>query len=110
MNSFSDLPLFQQGEQLRDEGINSVISNAGETWIAQATELIRSRLAGQEVLAESFRVLCEEENILPHHHNAWGGLTNSLVKQGVLIDTGKMAKSSRPTSHARRQPIWKVID
>jgi hypothetical protein len=109
MNNFNDLPLFQQGEHLRDQGIQSVVSNAGDCWLERATDLIRTQLAGQEVLAESFRLLCEEEGIRPHHHNAWGGLTNRLIKQGVLIDTGRVAKSTRPTSHARRQPIWKVI-
>lgn len=109
MTDFTDLPLFQHGEQLRDDGIKTVVRNAGSAWMDKATELICSQLAGQEVLAETFRVLCEEANIIPHHHNAWGGLTNKLIKSGVLIDTGRMAKSLRPTSHARRQPIWKVV-
>jgi|688.fasta_scaffold584454_2 hypothetical protein len=109
MNAFNDLPLFQHGEQLRDQGIKTVVANAGDCWLEQATDLIQTRLAGQEVLAETFRELCEQENIRPHHHNAWGGLTNRLVKQGVLIDTGRIAKSKCPRSHARRQPIWKVI-
>ena len=109
MTNFTDLPLFQHGEQLRDNGIKTVVKNAGSIWMDKAIELICSKLAGQEVIAETFRVLCEEENIIPHHHNAWGGLTNRLVKEGVLIDTGRMAKSLRPKSHARRQPVWKVI-
>lgn len=109
MENYSDLPLFQNGEYLRDKGIETVVSNAGNAWMDRATALIRSRLAGQEILAETFRQLCEEEGIKPHHHNAWGGLTNRLIKQGILIDTGRVAKSSRPSSHARRQPIWKVI-
>jgi hypothetical protein len=109
MNTFNDLPLFQHGEQLRDTGIKTVIANAGDDWLKKATDLIQVRFAGQEVLAETFRKVCEEENIRPHHHNAWGGLTNRLIKQGILIDTGRVAKSTHPTSHARRQPIWKVI-
>ena len=50
----------------------------------------------------------EEEGITPHHHNAWGSLTNQLVRAGILVDTGRLAKSKKVSSHARRNPVWKV--
>jgi hypothetical protein len=54
------------------------------------------------------RRVCEEAGVVPHHHNAWGGLTNQLVRAGILIDTGRLAKSTCVRSHGRRQPIWRV--
>lgn len=108
MTDYTDLPLLAYGEQLRDKAIATVAANAGQGWMDKAEALIRTRLGGTEVLAESFRLLCEEEGVKPHHPNAWGGLTSRLIKQGVLVDTGRIAKSTAPRSHARRQPIWKV--
>ncbi len=108
MTDFSDLPLFATGQDLKKEAIERVTANAGSQWIEQASKLIQERLAGQEVLAETFRAICEEEGVTPHHHNAWGGLTSSLIKRGILMETGRIDKSSDPRSHSRRQPVWKV--
>jgi hypothetical protein len=108
MTEYHDLPLLAYGEQLRDQALAVVTTDAGPAWMDKAEALIRTRLGGTEVLAESFRLLCEEEGIKPHHPNAWGGLTNRLIRHGVLVDTGRIAKSTAPRSHARRQPIWRV--
>jgi hypothetical protein len=105
----ADLPLFNQAERARDAAMAQVLEHAGETWRHDAMTLIRDRLAGQEVLAEEFRALCEAEGVKPHHCNAWGGLTAALVKAGVIEDTGRVEKSRDPRSHARRQPVWRVM-
>ena len=107
--SVADLPLFNQAERARDAAMAQVLEHAGETWRHDAMTLIRERLAGQEVLAEKFRSLCEAAGIRPHHCNAWGGLTAALVKAGVIEDTGRVEKSRDPRSHARRQPVWRVV-
>jgi hypothetical protein len=101
-------PLFDYGESLRDTAIATVMENAGQRWQAAATQLIQDTLRGQEVLAEEWRLLCEHHGLNPHHPNAWGGLTNSLVRSGVITDTGRLGKSRDPRSHARRQPVWRV--
>lgn len=101
-------PLFDYGEQLRDAAVSQVLENAGDCWKSAATQLIQDALSGQEVLAEDWRLLCEQHGIQPHHPNAWGGLTYSLLRAGVIVDTGRLSKSKDPRSHARRQPIWKV--
>lgn len=38
----------------------------------------------------------------PHHPNAWGALTMSLVRRGAVVATGTFTKMRTPTSHARR--------
>jgi hypothetical protein len=105
-------PLFdysaRASEAARDHGIALVGRNAGTAFMEAAKTVITERLAGQEVLAEEMRRACEEAGIHPHHHNAWGSLTNQLVKAGILQDTGRTAKSARITSHARRNTVWRV--
>ena len=109
--TIDSLPLFNQteGHRARDAGMAQVLGNAGDSWRHDAMRLIRERLAGREVLAEEFRALCEGEGIKPHHCNAWGGLTAALVRAGVIEDTGRVGKSRDPRSHARRQPVWRVV-
>ena len=85
-----------------------VARNAGTAFMEQAKAVILDRLSGTECLAEEMRRVCEEAGVVPHHHNAWGSLTNQLVRAGVLIDTGRLGKSTSLRSHARRQPIWRV--
>jgi hypothetical protein len=96
------------GCAVRDERIAQVLENAGKDWRIDAVRLIRERLAGREVLAEEFRIVCEAEGVRPHHCNAWGALTAQLLKAGVIEDTGLVGRSRAPKSHARRQPIWRV--
>jgi hypothetical protein len=101
-------PLFNLDQDLRDDALRLVLDNAGDSWRSRAVALICEVLAGQEVLAEDWRLLCEQHGIRPHHPNAWGGLTAALMKDGTITDTGRLAHSRDPRSHARRQPVWKV--
>ena len=105
-------PLFDwsasASEASRDHAIATVGRNAGTEFMEAAKAVILDRLSGTECLAEEMRRVCEEAGVVPHHHNAWGSLTNQLVKVGILIDTGRLGKSTSVRSHARRQPIWRV--
>ena len=105
-------PLFDYlasaSEAAKTHAIATVAANAGTEFMEQAKAVILERLSGTECLAEEFRRVCEESGVTPHHHNAWGSLTNQLVKAGILIDTGRLGKSTSIRSHARRQPIWRV--
>lgn len=110
---FPDAPLplwsLAESQASRDAGQTRVLGRSGE-FQAQAVEVIRRELAGQEVLAEQFRRTCVEHGVTPHHHNAWGALTAVLVRQGVIEDTGRVERSTDPRSHARRQPVWRVVE
>ena len=94
------------GERARDVALAAV---GGADWIERASAVVRAELAGQEVLAESFRLVCERHGIGPEHHNGWGALTMALARAGTITETGRMAKSQSPRSHARRQPVWRVV-
>ena len=106
-------PLFEwsasASKASRDHAIALVGRNAGAEFMEAAKAVILERLSGTECLAEEMRRVCEEAGVVPHHHNAWGSLTNHLVKAGILIDTGRLGKSTSVRSHARRQPIWRVL-
>ena len=93
------------GERARDVALAAV---GGSDWIERATAVVRLELAGQEVLAEEFRVVCERHGIGPEHHNGWGALTMALARAGTITETGRLAKSQSPRSHARKQPVWRV--
>ena len=67
-----------------------------------------SEMPGQEVLAEEFRRVCEARGVTPEHHNGWGALTMALAGAGTITETGRLAKSQSPRSHARKQPVWRV--
>jgi hypothetical protein len=105
-------PLFDSttsaSETARDHALGLVSRHAGIEFMEAAKAVILERLSGTECLAEEMRRVCEEAGVAPHHHNAWGSLTNQLVKAGILLETGRMAKSTCVRSHARRQPIWRV--
>jgi hypothetical protein len=93
------------GERARDAGLASV---GGSDWIERAAAVVVRELAGQEVLAESFRVVCERHGIGPEHHNGWGALTMALARAGTITETGRLEKSRAVKSHARRQMVWRV--
>jgi hypothetical protein len=41
----------------------------------------------------------------PHHHNAWGALTMTCIRHGLLEKTGRYRKMRTLTSHARSSEI-----
>jgi hypothetical protein len=102
------LELFDDGTGPRDEALRRVMQNADPLWAPNVTKLIKENFAGQEVLAEEWRLLSEERNLYAHSDKAWGGLTNSLVRSGVITKTGRRSQSRSRRSHSREQPIWKV--
>lgn len=105
-------PLFESttsaSESAKDQALGLVSRHAGIAFMEAAKGVILERLSGTECLAEEMRRVCEDAGVVPHHHNAWGSLTNQLVKAGILLDTGRLAKSRSVRSHARRQPVWRV--
>jgi len=95
----------EAGERARDAALAAV---ADSDWIERAAVVVSAELAGQEVLAEEFRRVCEARGIAPDHHNGWGALTMALARSGAITETGRLEKSRHPRSHARKQPVWRV--
>jgi hypothetical protein len=97
----------EAGERARDAGMAAAAGS--DNWIERAVKLVVGHLVGQEVLAEQFRSLCMQHGVEPETSNGWGPLTYTLSKRGLIVDAGRMEKSQDPRSHARRQPVWRVV-
>ena len=89
----------------RDEAIDRVLEKAGDDWRELATGIVRS-MAQLEVTGEDIRLACLAEGVGPHHHNAWGGLINQLIRDGVLHPTGRYTPMRARGSHARKTQIY----
>ena len=97
------LDLFS-AESVRDEALDRVALNSG-VWMSQALNVIAS-LKGWTGTAEDMRLLISERGHRPHHHNAWGSLTRTAIKRGLLTPTGQYAHMRERQSHARMTPIY----
>lgn len=95
------MDLFTYAEARRDEALTRVTR---EDWMPAAIGTFRRHaLELPDVFTgEDIRELVTAYAGAPHHPNAWGALTMTLVKQGFIVATGTVAKMRSPTSHARR--------
>lgn len=98
------------GATLRDQGIAQVTENSG-AWMdrARAEAVAFLEIAsGQTLTADVVRDAVARRIGQPHHFNAWGALTNWLLKRGKLIPTGRIVPSSRATNHAHKNPEYEA--
>lgn len=108
----SQAELFE-GKKARDEALARVAENSG-TWFERARkEASRPGLLvwmgiPRSFTAESLRSVLIARVGEPHHSNAWGALVSRLVKDGVIVPTGRMVPSTRKTSHAHRTPEYRA--
>ena len=96
-------------KEARDFNLSRVTANAGSDFRKDAIACILRVWNGREATSEDFRLTCEEQGIVPHHHNAWGGLTMGLKKMGALIETGELRAMKSSRSHARRTMVYRVV-
>lgn len=89
----------------RDKGIAKVQKN-DPTFSERVQLLVQFVRPGTEVTSDNIRALCEEGGVIPAHPNGWGGSIMGCVRAGLLEDTGKVVRSSRKKSHARRLPVY----
>jgi hypothetical protein len=92
--------------QLRDEGIASVTKNE-KTWLEAAHALI-ARYPTNEANAEELREFVDERIGGPAHHNSWGGLFIGAVRKGLLTNLEVYVRSTRPASHGRKIPVYRI--
>jgi hypothetical protein len=99
------------GERRRDEGIALVSLNSGE-WMVRARAVAMEYLAhhaGEIITADPIRNVVQAALGQPHHQNAWGALTRSLIGRRFLRPTGRLAKSPRASNHAHANPEYEVL-
>jgi len=98
------------GSYLRDTGIALVTENAGD-WMDNAKSLVSMFLArhpGRLITGDDIREVVQPRLGPPHHPNAWGALTRSMLVRGRLIPTGRLVKSTRATNHAHANPEYEI--
>jgi len=107
-----DLPLFaQSAEGARDEAIDRVVKNAGESFTAQVWAVIRAMPIGTKFIGEELRLRCLALGVeKPHHHNAWGGVMAQLPKSPLVEKTGVRRKMQTKKSHARETAEYIRVD
>ena len=88
------------GRELRDGGIRRVAEN-GEEWMRAALGFIHRLPAGWVGTSEDIKKLAIPQIGAPHHLNCWGAMTNTAVRRGLLIKTGRWCQTKGSASHAR---------
>ena len=93
-------------KESRDASLEQVLENAGEHWREQALDIFRNLPSGSRMTGEDLRLLCQEQNVKPHHHNAWGAFIAGLVRAGHIVPTGKYQPMRSRGSHARETKVY----
>lgn len=103
------MDLFCYAETLRDQAIEQV---SRPEWMpyAVATFKVHRRELPSVFTGEDIRDLILRHAFAPHHPNAWGALTMTLVRQKAIVATGTVAKMRTPSSHARRTFEYRLVD
>jgi hypothetical protein len=98
------------GQVLNLRSEDPVKLDSHKLWMQRAESIFRRDFTkGQLVTGEMLRmhlILSGLEQ--PKHSNAWGTVTRTLAMRGLLQNTGRYKKMSNPTSHSRRNPVWRV--
>ena len=104
-------PLFDyaEGQAAKDTGMAQVLENTGPKFVDQAAALVHKVHAGQTILAEQWRQTCIEHGVTPHHPNAWGALTSSLSKRGIIRGTGRYTTATSKKNNGHKYQLWDVL-
>lgn len=95
------------GRKGRDKGIGRVLTH-NQIWLAKCkTEAGFFVMSRETFTGEDIRFHCRKAVGHPGHHNAWGALTNALVKGKVIEATGDWAQSKDKTSHATLIQVYR---
>ena len=97
------------GEALKADGMTQTLERAGTAFVDRACAVIQKVHAGERLLAETWRATCEEHGVRPHHPNAWGALTSSMSRRGVIRPTGEFVKATSKRNHAHPYQLWEVM-
>lgn len=104
----NQLSLFE-GVIRRDEGIAKVSKNNG-AWLEECIKLVEQHATNwYHFTGEDIRHICEAAWLIPAHHNAWGALTSSLIKRGLIRKTGNYRQMRDPRSHARMTATYERV-
>ena len=107
-----------EGQVLRDEGIEQVLSNASALWSIHYTKAVQKWFSalpvGERFNGEFFRrVALSSGTGLPHHPNAWGAMANVVLREwyaeGRIERSGGVSPATDPRAHARMYVLYTKI-
>jgi hypothetical protein len=82
---------------------------ARSPFLADALRLVPHVLTpGEVLLGEDVRVRLEGRGVEPRSPRAWGALISTLVKRGILSETGAWRPMRRNRGGSRRTPEYRV--
>lgn len=96
------------GLQARNQGAARVLEHAGDGWQSDIRRVIydlasrRLEFTSDDVRAEAQQAGIPE----PHHPNAYGAALLAAAHAGLIIDTGRVARSERPEARGRKVAVW----
>lgn len=95
------------GERLRDEGCAQVAENNQPCFDIALGALLAftSTQIGYFTIVD-IRKHLDSAGIQSLHPNCIGQLIRVAKRYGALVDTGRTVKSSIPSAHARRVPVY----
>jgi hypothetical protein len=99
------------GEWLGQQGMDLVLQNQADDFVARVAEVIRHYFRGEDVLFEAIRAKAEAAGVKPKHPNAWGAACNAILRRfpGLLTPTGQHLKSKiNPKNHASEYRVYRV--
>lgn len=96
------------GEDLRDSGIESVLSHTPESYKQRFLDAVRSFPRGALVTAEDVRAIAGDPPG-ETHFNCMGGLMRSAAAAKLIVNTGQGRNAKRASLHASRLAIWRRV-
>lgn len=93
----------------RDRALKQVSENA-EDWFTKATSALPTIIGMMppEFSPEELRTAVSSVVGDPHHHNAWGALTNTAVRRKLMVATGQLRQNRKKESHARVVRLYRA--
>lgn len=96
----------------RDQAIDEVETHADEEWVDCALTAVR---ATAETLEEFTTDDCAHylarvfPEVWTHETRAWGAVIRKAVKEGWIVNSGRMRKSTMVSNHRRPKTVWRSL-
>lgn len=98
-----ELPL-SYGDELKDQGIERVLSNNQDWRERTLEEIVYISHKMDKFTSDDVRKACC--NLTPKNGNAWGAIMNAAAKKGLIKKTGSYVKSKIPSNHGHLNAEW----
>ena len=104
--------MINDGNQLRDKGIEQAINNANDThdkWSDKAYKFLVDYTKSQyEFMTEDVRIASEKEIPKPPSNRAWGGIILKASRAGLINKVG-FSNVKNAKAHCTPATVWRVI-